>query len=73
MSEHATSVSALVNSSVARPDDATADGVPSRTDATTDDSNGVSATGTKEELPVAEAAKGMFRHDCHSLIYRDAY
>ncbi|OBT59068.1 hypothetical protein VE04_00988 [Pseudogymnoascus sp. 24MN13] len=60
MSEHATpveAVSASVDSSVARPDDATAGGVSSAADATTGDSNGVSATETKEELPVAEAAK----------------
>ncbi|OBT89203.1 hypothetical protein VE02_01649 [Pseudogymnoascus sp. 03VT05] len=60
MSEHATpveAVSAPVDSSVARPDDATAEGVSSGADATAGDSNGVTATGTKEELPVAEAAK----------------
>lgn len=76
MSEHATpveAVSASVDSSVARPDDATAGGVSSAADATTGDSNGVTATETKEELPVAEAAKGMFRHDSHSRIYRRAY
>lgn len=76
MSEHATpveAVSAPVDSSVARPDDATAEGVSSGADATAGDSNGVKATEAKEELPVAEAAKGMFRHDSHSRISRDAY
>ncbi|ELR10489.1 hypothetical protein VC83_04786 [Pseudogymnoascus destructans] len=60
MSEHATSVEAVsapVDSSVARPDNATAEGISSGADATTGDSNGVTATETKEELPVAEAAK----------------
>jgi hypothetical protein len=76
MSEHATpveAVSAPVDSSVARPDDATAEGVSSGADATAGDSNGVTATGTKEELPVAEAAKGTFRHDSHSPIYCHTY
>ncbi|KFY16945.1 hypothetical protein V491_05162 [Pseudogymnoascus sp. VKM F-3775] len=59
MSEHATSVEAVsapVDSSVAHPDNATAEGDSSSAVATTGDSNGVSAE-SKEELPVAEAAK----------------
>lgn len=76
MSEHATSVEAVsapVDSSVALPDNATAEQVSSSTDATAGDSNGVSATETKEELPVTEAAKGMFGHDSHSPMYRRTY
>ncbi|KFY08748.1 hypothetical protein V492_05952 [Pseudogymnoascus sp. VKM F-4246] len=60
MSEHATSVEAVaapVDSSVARPDNATAEEVSSTAAATAGDSNGVSAAETKEEAPVAEAAK----------------
>lgn len=75
MSEHATSVEAVsapVDSSVAPPDNATAEGVSSSADATAGDSNGVSAPGTKEELPVTEVAKGMFCHDSYSPVYRDA-
>lgn len=74
MSEHATSVEAVsapVDSSVARPDDATAEGDSPNAVVTAGDSNGVSATENKEELPVAEAAKGMFRHYNRSSIYRD--
>ncbi|KFY53379.1 hypothetical protein V496_07641 [Pseudogymnoascus sp. VKM F-4515 (FW-2607)] len=60
MSEHATSVEAVsapVDSSVAPPDNATAEEASSSVDATAGDSNGVSATEAKEELPVTEAAK----------------
>lgn len=71
MSEHATSVEAVsapVDSSVALPDNATAEEASSTVDATAGDSNGVSATEAKEELPVSEVSKGMFRHDSHSPV-----
>lgn len=70
MSEHATSVEAVsapVDSSVAHPDNATAEGDSSSAVATTGDSNGVLAE-SKEELPVAEAAKGTFRRDRSSPL-----
>lgn len=71
MSEHATSVeavSAAVDSSVAHTDNATAEGDSSSAVATAGESNGVPATGSKEELLVAEATKGTFRRDrCSSL------
>lgn len=70
MSEHATSAevgTALTDSSVVRPDNAT-EGVPSTATAGASDSNGVSATGNGTE-PAADAGKGIYNYNSYFYVY----
>ena len=67
MSEHATSAEAgstLVDSSVVRPDNAT-EGGPSGVTVNASDSNGLSATRSKEEQSATEVTKGIFGFHSH--------